>query len=1336
MPRKWGLITSGATFQALVSTIIFFEDSKAILFGRPGKDGGQDARSGDGTRVFQMKHHADGSAASAIRDAKEEAANVAKYRTPGHERHDQWLGVKHWRLVTNALFNPTDRKRWDDEVVPLFKGQGFDEVDIWSQEYLDALLDKQPEIHRAFFDGKTRAFLSVAEAKERMLEREPFLRRDELGEFVGRTTERDAVSQFLKSKALFLIIHGTGGMGKTRLLLEAGEEIAALGEWQVLWANVETMLAADSWFEGVVPERPTLLLVDEPDDESLLKVLAEQLGGRNGRISKWKVAVAARSPKDPVLRFLFGPRMKQSVTELPVDKLPDADAMCAKLLATGKLKALPEAQRIQAARDLSKRFSQHPVWLTLAVQHLEDRGDLSQVPASAKQLADDYLREVEAHQSEVAPEVIRELLRWVALVGKVNREDQGTLEQIGKASSAGGATDVLSRLASLVKRRVLTQRGANNRLVELKPDVLRDHVLLDWLSKDVGVGTTPVVASDSAKALTDAVRDPLVRGSLDRLGRSVLVSLARTEFLLDLGGHKVDILGQFFASLKATVPSMTASQRVALAEVLELVAVPQPLQVVSVIREMRTSPAQDERLKGMFEDRVVTHADVVLSLAWPLAHAAMGARTDDVKESVLRELCAVVGAELRVASALKYGLPNDGKRGTSLVTRVLEGGPQYWGDFDAVAKKLGLELLDALSSRPPTADDLALLKALVQPAMAVERRQTWADERAFHFRTFFIGPGHPAWTTREELLTKVKQLLAADATPSESRLVLWPVFAEAHRNINYGNAHGDEAFKANYSSALLEDLEWTHNALSHRKAGAEELGEARAVWDWHRRFEKDPTLIKATANLEALYAADDLAKEFEPLLSHDDWKQKGPRAKAKAVDLSAVSSPDEIAAFVERGARFIGSDDKLGSLLDVAAQLGLLAEDHDVIQRFVTNALSAVVAPSQLEFAITVAGQWVFSVREGTAPEHTAPLVQRLQNACRSDTVRVSLLLEIYGRVPRPDGVKDFTAEEHALLRAQRNLFTNQGRTNQYIAALATTLKHDWPVAGAALEDLVRAVALDERPASLYTLVYAVYWVVKESESAELPPGLGEWVLDQLLLLPDFASIGGNDEWHLREILQRVKRPSVAWLPSVLTKRRELEAAREDDAHPRQLSHHPRISEYVQPISAADVQTPEVVEAVNDLLAFVGDNGAAGYYLPEVLHNVDPGGVLVPKLVVELVSSTTDIEQVRRLARIGGAHVVGTEAWKVIAKAVLRAARSGEESQRSVFRALGASDVTTWSGVPGQVPEVFRSAVVRAKEALAAESDELLQAYWSWRVRLAEAELEQETQHAKEERGE
>ena len=80
--RDWNRITSGAMFEALTTTLLFFEDPKAALFGRRGKDGGQDARSGDGTCVFQAKHHEDGSAAKAVADAKKEAAKIAEYRKP------------------------------------------------------------------------------------------------------------------------------------------------------------------------------------------------------------------------------------------------------------------------------------------------------------------------------------------------------------------------------------------------------------------------------------------------------------------------------------------------------------------------------------------------------------------------------------------------------------------------------------------------------------------------------------------------------------------------------------------------------------------------------------------------------------------------------------------------------------------------------------------------------------------------------------------------------------------------------------------------------------------------------------------------------------------------------------------------------------------------------------------------------------------------------------------------------------------------------------------------------------------------------------------------------
>ncbi|MBX3260540.1 MAG: hypothetical protein KF782_12670 [Labilithrix sp.] len=230
--RKWGALASGATFESLATTIVFFDDPKASLFGRRGKDGGQDARSGDGTRVFQAKHHESGSAATAISDAKKEAAKIEKYRQPGHARHDQWKGVIHWRLVTNAAFNPTDKLTWDTEVVPLFAKQGLT-ADHWERENLNALLDTHPEIHRSFFENEMRVFLSLPEVKERLPIDEPFLRRDKLGSFCGRQNEKAKFRKFLASDNFFLLAHGAGGTGKTRLLVEAGDEIASEGAWQV-----------------------------------------------------------------------------------------------------------------------------------------------------------------------------------------------------------------------------------------------------------------------------------------------------------------------------------------------------------------------------------------------------------------------------------------------------------------------------------------------------------------------------------------------------------------------------------------------------------------------------------------------------------------------------------------------------------------------------------------------------------------------------------------------------------------------------------------------------------------------------------------------------------------------------------------------------------------------------------------------------------------------------------------------------------------------------------------------------------------------------------------------
>ncbi len=595
------------------------------------------------------------------------------------------------------------------------------------------------------------------------------------------------------------------------------------------------MAATASWFDAVVPERATVLLVDEPSDEAVLQRLTEQLGGPVGRAAKWKVVVAVRSPKEPVLRFLRGARRKQRVDELQVSPLPSADAeeMCFQLLKTGKRADLPDERKRDAARQLSRRFARHPVWLTLAVQHLEEHGDLTRVPEDAVALADEYLSEIEEDQADVAPASVRTMLRWVALLGTVNRHDDTAIKLIGEQCGISSLVDVRERLASLVRRKALAERGAWSRFVEIKPDVVRDHVLLRWLARDVGSGRLEV--SDDGKQLLTRVLDATSKGGLSPLGRAILASLARTEFILRLGEHEVCLLETFFSSLESTVPAMTASQRLTLPDVVEAIAHFHPRAATSLVRALRTNPTTDATIDGIFGPRVIRNADVVLALAWPLFSAAMGAQTANEKETVLRELCALVEAEAELSSGLPRGLPNDGKRAAALVARILEGGPQFWSEYDNTAATLGLELIGALARHAPSKGQLALLKALIQPLLATERHQTWADDMSLQWRMFTIAPGGTAWEAREAVLTQLKATLESGESPSESLVQLWRVFAQARE--------GD----------ALQTLEWTHQVLTGRSPSLEELAAAREVWDWYRRYEKRLDVKAAAEKLEAVY---------------------------------------------------------------------------------------------------------------------------------------------------------------------------------------------------------------------------------------------------------------------------------------------------------------------------------------------------------------------------------------------------------------------------------------------------------------------------------------------------
>ncbi|HUJ16554.1 MAG TPA: hypothetical protein VL197_01030 [Nitrospirota bacterium] len=1336
--RKWGLITSGATFEALVTTLIFFEDPKAALFGRRGKDGGQDARSGDGLRVFQAKHHEDGSATKAITDAKSEAAKIAEYRKPEHARHLQWKGVTHWRLVTNAVFNPADKQRWDAEVVPLFLAQGLN-PDYWERANLDGLLDKHPEVERSFFENETRVFLSLPEIRERLPEEDPFLRRETLTTFRGREAEAKDVRSFLLSDALFLVVHGEGGIGKTRLLVEAGDEIASEGEWQVFWANVASMASSSTWFDSIVSERTTLLLVDEPDDPQLLRILSEQLGSRFGRTAKWKVAISVRSPKNPVLRYLFSPRVKERVQELQISELAAvaAEEMCFDLLSSGPLGGTPNDWRKDAARKLAARFSNRPIWLTLAVHVLEVHGDLAKVPATAADLADLYVSEIIKLQQDANEDQVHTLLQYIALLGTINREDKATLELLRGVCKIDNDTAVLKLLADLVKRRGLTQRGAEQRLVELKPDVLRDHILLSWLSVDIGYGATPIQPSEDAKNIVIGVRDAVLKGSISALGRTILTSLARTEFLLRLSGKAVPLLDPLFTGILAGLAETTASQRLIIAEVLQDFAAYRPPDTVEISRALRSSIVKSEKTEGYFGSREIGQDDIVMALAWPIFHAAMGAQSANDCVVVLKELCILAELEAEVGLRRTGGLPNDGKRAGQLIGRTIGGGPHFSADFTEAASTISYQLLEEIINVPATPAKGAVVKALLEPTLSVERQQTYSEGFTIHFSRMIILPSHPAWKKREMLLTRLKDILKDADVPSASRNLLWSLYAEAHRTVNYciKQVKSEESRKQ-MRQVLLEDLVWAYPVLSARKDNLAELMAARDLWNWHYRFDDDPEFKKVSTDLEALYDSNSLSSEFDPLTNHDKWEQQNAAYAAKAEALAA-GKPGGIDEFLSRAVSFfLGNENELYHLHGVALKLGELATSSKIVRDFVYKSLAEPKPTSRTEFAIDITVSWIASTRKETSSASAFQLILELMKMCGSDEQRIRFILRQYARLRLASA--QIENPEYDFIRSLSGLFLEQKEGAAYIEVIGWTFTYKWLELKALIDAILDRIEPAHLAIAIRNLVDTIYYAVREKSPAPQPPDdLGQWFLNQLIRLPKLDDIGANADWYIEDLFKRIGRVHLSWLPGALEKRRAMEAA--DESHVvRAISHHPKLSSFVAPVTIREIANPDNVNAIKSLADMLLDKTVLGYYMPEILHDVDPEGLLVPDEIVSRLSTATTRDDVWCFARVAGTYDIGSTSWRKIARpVVIRANKAAsDEERRDLFVIILHHGMKSWSGTPGQVPQLFIDAVNTARTQLDSETDTAFRPFWEWNLAIAEAELKAQEEQAKEMRGE
>ncbi|MCY4380049.1 MAG: ATP-binding protein [Proteobacteria bacterium] len=1260
---NWSLITNGDIFERLVADLVVSEDPDAHPFyGRKGQDGGMDILSSDGTHVFQAKYRQNKNASEAIKAAEEEWEKIKKYKnkTPRHPREPQWRGVTDWLLVTNVAFNPTNRMKWKDKIVSKFSQLNL-KADYWDRTVIESKIRKYPHILQGYFGNVTQAFIFGHRIKDKLLQQESLFKKDDLTPFVGRKKEIEEIESFVNSKSQWiLIVHGAAGIGKTRFVYEACQGLTRKG-WQVLWANIATMANHNNWFEQMVHEHPTLLIVDAPDNDKVLRILEEQMG--NHQVSQWKILITIRSKEHPAFKFL---ETKSYVHDLLINPLPkeDGELLCHKLISSGPLADKDSCSQSSVSKKLAQSYSYYPFWIILAVHHLESKGNLNDVASFGLPLAMSYFSEIEKSQDNLNQKQVRNLLRWVALLGPVNRNDSHVIGLLtDKAELSEKAVN--TSLSQLVKQHILMQRGKFDRLVEMKPDVLRDCLLREWLSTDEGYGKKPIKPSEHMRSITQTLLQATQDGHLNKINISILRSLVRTELTFKLSGKSVDLLGGLINELLTGIEDKSPCHLKAMTKIFEEFASLRPKETVVMSQELRTFFYQERS------------NDVLFALARPLFKAASGAQTCGEREMILTELCNIALEEAKITEQSSRRRLSDGSHAEDCIIQIISGGPPFGFQFEDATVMVGERLLNAAAVTVPSFAQQRVLKSLMYFSLSRERiYRSYSDHRVQIQRTV-INPGHPAWNTLLNLKEKIKKLLENEETPRVNRIILWPFFVRAlHSMLQYCGENKTHDEYSQVHNETLEDLKWTNKFFTCHDDDddLDEISAVKNLWNQYIVFEKDNDRLNELSSLKKLYKNKKLVKEFDTLLlqkslSSQDLTIEDHRNQVKKKALSlAKKGQVEIEAFLKRANKFFNSDQGVRQLFQVAVQLGSHAESYQEVQRFIKAAFQEVEVTPRTEFAAYAASCWIFNLRKRDTAL-TCKCVNKLLNGCGSDEQKVYFLMRVYGDIYILNQfIKELSYEEYLLIRSQESLFIEENRYPDFITCIAWGVDFEWNKLSTILERVLDVVPDDQISTALNKLVesllYALKYRMPKIQKADIPDNLSVWMMDQLIRIPDMEDCEPF-LWNIKEVLSITGLVPLSWLLKALETRiaKEKELGYEKMGA---LSSRIHLGKFVTPVTKDQDITCDLVEFTHQILDLV--TRGFGFYFHDLIHEVDPHGRVVPDEVAKYFATEDDKQKKFRLARFCGGLTEGRESWRFHSKVSKTVYSVGSQSWRTIAR--------------------------------------------------------------------
>jgi hypothetical protein len=543
------------------------------------------------------------------------------------------------------------------------------------------------------------------------------------------------------------------------------------------------------------------------------------------------------------------------------------------------------------------------------------------------------------------------------------------------------------------------RRGVDGRLYSIRPDIVREFVVRDWLTQQIDGRYEPTPAG---KRLVNLLLPNEGETKIPN-AQQLLKSVAFLEFSEGLQGHPIDLLGPLLRRMSDEITGGTLLHQQRALEYLRNLALARVQETLDLIDIIKTTPRNRVEFKSLlFGKTELTHDKLVADLPWLVFTIAYHVSTEQERLALLRQLSDLFLREF--GSTERHW--NDGKRAKDLIPRVIRGEANFrssfWQDGFREAKAL---LQQVSEKRNATQAELGLIEVVCQPFLTLERERTTFERTMFIHHRWFVGLRSEGDKKRDELRGAVRELLLDMGTSRAVRLAAWRLLENAHGDANRViirvKQGQNDTFIGDVRKDLIADLEWTLDLLRKSNLEVWELKAARAMWNWHRGFDSDSTLKELAEKCEQIYQGHPLTAAFHVLFSDEQYKEAEEQAVGIGQKLGSRGNEGAIAEFLSNAEEFGVIDSNWYIIATIGTEVGKHWDDNSEVSKFASTALTRDPQSIPFKFSSAILAEKVSVLRSAGNDEDFKRFLDEWLAIPREPSNRSELLCLLYWR-PHP----------------------------------------------------------------------------------------------------------------------------------------------------------------------------------------------------------------------------------------------------------------------------------------------------------------------------------------------